>query len=82
MLTLQFTRLLDTFKNLNIPETMNGKKITAGIKYAISTGNWGIQDIFFILSKNTYNNQRNFFMFTFADTVSRSKAHRTESHRF
>ena len=43
MLTLQFTRLLDTSKNLNVPDNMNAKKITAGIKYAISTGNWGIQ---------------------------------------
>ena len=43
MLHLQFTRLIDTTKNLNVPEILNAKKITAGMKYAISTGNWGIQ---------------------------------------
>ena len=43
MLQLQLTRAHESNKTINLPELLAAKKITAGLKYAVSTGNWGIQ---------------------------------------
>ena len=42
MLTLQLVRVLDSSKLVNVADIINPKKITAGLKYALSTGAWGI----------------------------------------
>lgn len=43
MLSLQMSRAIDAGKSLLMVDALNAKKVTAGIKYAVSTGNWGIQ---------------------------------------
>ena len=43
MLNLQLTRAMESGKTLSLVDALNAKKITAGMKYAVSTGNWGIQ---------------------------------------
>lgn len=41
-LTLQAHRTVEAGKYLNVMESINPKKITAGFRYALSTGNWGV----------------------------------------
>jgi DNA-directed RNA polymerase II subunit RPB2 len=43
MLSLQLTRAVDAGKIVSLVDALHAKKITAGMKYAVSTGNWGIQ---------------------------------------
>lgn len=43
MLSLQIGRIIDNGGNIALETLLNAKKITAGMKYAVSTGNWGIQ---------------------------------------
>ena len=43
MLSLQLSRAVDAGKSMSLVDALNAKKITAGMKYAVSTGNWGIQ---------------------------------------
>jgi DNA-directed RNA polymerase II subunit RPB2 len=43
MLLLHVTRAVEAQKTLPLVEALHAKKITAGMKYAVSTGNWGIQ---------------------------------------
>lgn len=43
MLTLQLSRSLESGRALNMVDALHAKKITNGIRYAVSTGNWGIQ---------------------------------------
>ena len=43
MISLTIHRSVESQKFLNIPEIVNPKKITAGFKFALSVGSWGIQ---------------------------------------
>lgn len=43
MLSMHVHRAVDGAKYVNIVEALNPKKITAGFKFALNTGNWGIQ---------------------------------------
>lgn len=43
MLSLHIARLSEGAKNIALDSLLHAKKITAGMKYAVSTGNWGIQ---------------------------------------
>lgn len=43
-LQTQFSRAITTpHRQVNIPKLIEGRKITAGFKFAMSTGNWGVQ---------------------------------------
>jgi DNA-directed RNA polymerase II subunit RPB2 len=42
MLTLHISRSIEGSKYLNIVDAINPKKITAGFRYAVSMGSWGI----------------------------------------
>jgi DNA-directed RNA polymerase II subunit RPB2 len=43
MLSLHLQRALEAGKYVNIVDALCPKKITAGFKYALNTGNWGVQ---------------------------------------
>ena len=43
MVSLSMHRAVDGSKFISIPELLNPKKITAGFKFALSVGSWGIQ---------------------------------------
>ena len=43
MLTLQLQRSVEMGRYVNIVEALSPKKITAGFKFALNTGSWGVQ---------------------------------------
>ena len=43
LLSMQLSRAVDNGKCLSLADAINPKRISSGFKYALSTGNWGIQ---------------------------------------
>ena len=43
LLSMQLTRAVENGKSLIVVDMVNPKRISGGFKYALSTGNWGIQ---------------------------------------